>query len=433
MKYISRHGGERAGTAVPPDGAAVAASRPHRHALLPALFLLSVLGGMTDAAAETPAERGRYLAVAANCAACHSTRSGAPMAGGVAFETDFGVIHSTNITPHPERGIGKWTAAQFRTAMRRGIGPGGKRFYPVFPYTHFTRLTDSDIDALYAHLRSIPPSAQPPTPNSVRFPFNRRELLAVWNLLFLREGPLQPETSRGPEWNRGRYLVEALAHCSACHTPRNALGAERSSMAMTGAAYLDEVAPGIVRRWQSANLTRHATGLSGWTTDDFVAYLQRGGNRHLSINGPMRKVVMDGTRHLQPSDIRSMATYLRSLPANAQSPARPATPAERRRGNRIYTVRCAKCHLPFGEGRAESGPALAGNPTVQASHPSSLINIILHGPQRPKPPVPAAWREMRAYREVLSDRDVADLASFLRNAWGNEGGAVAIRQVTDQR
>lgn len=396
-----------------------------------AVLALVVVGPPVTAA--TPVDRGRYLAVAGNCGACHTVPGQDHMGGGVAFATPFGLVHSTNISPHPDLGIGSWNAEQFRLAMRRGIAPGGKRLYPVFPYTHFTQLSDEDIDALFAYLMSVPPSARPAEPNSMRFPFGFRPLLAVWNSLFLREGPLEILPAEDAEWNRGRYLVQAVAHCGACHTPRNFLGGERRSLAMTGASYLDEVAPGLKREWQSANLTRHATGLGRWSAADLVSYLKDGFNVHTSVNGPMRKVVMEGTRQLNPEDLQAMARYLHSLEANAQRQGGGASARVMQRGSRLYTLKCARCHLAFGEGGPETGPALAGNPTVQAAGAASLVNVILYGPLRPEPPIEREWDKMQGYHDSMSDDEIADLASFLRRAWGNSGSAVSASEVARQR
>lgn len=404
------------------------------------LILAGFLAGSLQFAAsaqergsEAEVERGRYLATAGNCSSCHTQAGGAYLSGGVAFETDFGTIFSTNITPDPATGIGGWSKEAFRRAMREGISADGTRLYPVFPYTHYTRLTDEDVDAIYAYLSSVPAVVAPSRENDVRFPYSIRGLMSVWNLLFFDKGPLPEVSGQTPEWHRGRYLVEGLAHCSACHTPRNFLGAERQSLAMTGAVYLDEVSPGQRRAWFSANLTSAPDGLGGWSLEDIAEYLQSGRNAHLTVNGPMRKVVMDGTRHLEASDVRAMALYLSSLPANSQRGGPTPDPAVVRRGNNLYTVHCGTCHLPTGLGSTDSGPSLVNNPTVQAANPASLLNIILHGPLVAEPVLVPRWDPMEAYAGKLRNEDIAAIATYLRSAWGNVGGLVTPEQVAAQR
>jgi len=183
---------------------------------------------------EDQVERGRYLALAGNCASCHTAAGGQFMAGGLAFETPFGTIYSTNITPDPETGIGSWTGTEFLTSMRRGVRPDGEHLYPAFPYTAFTKITDEDIVALYAYLKSVPAVNQEALVNELSFPFNQRSLMSFWKLMFFEEGSYEADGSKSEEWNRGAYFVEALAHCGACHSPRNFLGAEKSGEAMAG-------------------------------------------------------------------------------------------------------------------------------------------------------------------------------------------------------
>ena len=401
-----------------------------------ALFGLLYLGTVTAAEENFTSEQvehGRYLAVAGNCSGCHTVSGGGYLAGGVAFETDFGTIYSTNISPDIATGLGGWSPQEFRRAMREGISADGSRLYPVFPYTHYTRLTDEDIDAIYAYLMSAPAVPAVAAENELRFPYGRRNLMRAWNRLFLKSGPQVEVAGNSAEWHRGRYLVEGLGHCSACHTPRNAFGAERQALAMTGAVYVDEAAPGKARPWFAVNLTSGDDGLGSWSVDEITSYLKRGYNAYIRVNGPMRKVVMDSTRHLSDTDARAMAVYLATLPANSQTAGPVADPAIVRRGNTLYTVNCGTCHLPTGLGAPDSGPSLVNNPTVQGANPASLINIILHGPQLPDPPLPANWDPMEPYAGKLRNEDIAAIATYLRSAWGNRGGLVTPEQVAAQR
>jgi len=403
----------------------------------PAILLVFLLWCSAAASAQenftsAQVEHGRYLVIAGNCSSCHTLSNGEYLAGGVAFETDFGTIYSTNISPDMATGIGAWSKQEFRRAMRDGISANGNRLYPVFPYTHYTRLTDEDVDAIFAYLKSAPAVKAVTVENDVRFPYSVRGLMRVWNLLFLDSGPIKETAGNSAEWHRGRYLVEGISHCSACHTPRNFLGAERQSLAMTGAVYLDEVAPGKTRPWFAANLTSAGDGLGGWSVADITSYLQHGYNTHVRVNGPMRKVV-DSTRHLTETDARAMAVYLASLPAKSQDTGPVPDPTIVRRGNTLYTVNCGTCHLPTGLGSPDSAPSLVNNPTVQAANPASLINIILHGPLLPDPPLPMFWDPMEAFAGKLRNEDIAAIATYLRASWGNKGGLVTPEQVAAQR
>lgn len=393
---------------------------------------------VADAAAivgvDPVVERGRYLAHAGNCMTCHTKPGGEPFAGGVAFETPFGTIYSTNITPDPETGIGKWTSDQFLQALRKGVRPNGAHLYPVFPYTAFTKITDEDATALFAYLKSVPAVRAESSPNELSFPFNQRWLMGIWKMLFFEEGRFEPDAARSAEWNRGAYLVEALGHCSACHSPRNFLGAERSDLAMTGGEHLDRVPGGAIRPWSAPNLTSAPSGLAGWSVDEIASYLKTGVNSYASTYGPMNKVIMNGTRHLSDADVRAMAVYLKSLPAK-ESGRRSGVDAEAlRAGEALYDVHCGTCHLPTGLGAPDSAPRLAGSPVVQASNPASLINVILYGAELSDPPPLTNYRErMKAFADELSDEEIAVLATYVRNAWGNAGSDVTAKQVARQR
>jgi mono/diheme cytochrome c family protein len=380
-------------------------------------------------------ERGRYLALAGNCASCHTAGSYGFMAGGVAFETPFGKIYSTNITPDADTGIGNWTGEQFFASMRHGVRPDGEHLYPVFPYTAFTKVSDDDIVALFAYLKSIPPIPRDNQENEISFPFNLRSLMAVWKALFFDAGSYEADDSNSPEWNRGAYIVEALAHCGACHSPRNLLGAERSDMAMAGGVYTDQVPSGNLRPWSAPNLTSAPSGLGLWPHEDVAAYLKTGINSRVATFGPMNEVIVNSSRHLNDADVNAMAVYLKSLPARAANTNAPASNKVLGMGRTLYNLHCGTCHLPTGLGDVESAPQLAGGSlVVQASNPASLINVILDGPEMPDPSLGTRWRKpMEDFRYLLDDEEVAALASYLRNTWGNTGGEVTASQVAEQR
>lgn len=380
-------------------------------------------------------ERGKYLAIAGNCASCHTVGSDGFMAGGLAFETPFGTIHSTNITPDRDTGIGNWTAAQFLNSLRSGIRADGEHLYPVFPYTAFTKVTDEDIAAIFAYLKSIPAVRQVAPANELSFPFNQRSLMSVWKALYFDEGVYQEDPAKSKEWNRGAYIVEALAHCGACHSPRNFLGGEQAELAMTGGVYTDTVRSGALRPWSTPNLTSAPSGLGIWPLEDIAAYLKTGRNSFVETFGPMNEVILNSTRHLSEGDVDAMAFYLESLPAN-ETETRPATNASvLGMGRTLYNLHCGTCHLPTGLGDAEVAPRLGGGSlVVRASDPASLINVILDGPEPPDPPLPARWRKpMEDFRYLLDDEEIAALASYVRSTWGNTGGEVTAAQVAAQR
>jgi mono/diheme cytochrome c family protein len=402
--------------------------------LLAAPSLIGANVASASEASSAAVERGKYLALAGNCAACHTAPEGAAFAGGLAFETPFGTIYSTNITPDPDTGIGKWTSEQFLQALRQGVRANGEHLYPVFPYTSFTKITDADAAALFAYLKSLPAVGSNAPANDMSFPYSQRWLMAAWNAMFFTEGPYQPDPKKSAVWNRGAYLVEGLGHCSACHSPRNFLGAESSDAAFTGGVYNDKIPGGAVRQWSAPNLTAASTGLAAWPVAEIAAYLKTGKNAHTVTFGPMNDVIMNSTRHLSDADLTAMATYLKSLQANFGDVGAPASADVMQAGSTVYDVHCGTCHLPTGLGSADTGPALAGSLVVQANDPSSLINVILHGPQLPEPaPDLGHWQPMEAYGEKLTDEEVAQLASYVRNSWDNKGGAVTPEQVAKQR
>ena len=378
-------------------------------------------------------ERGRYLALVGNCTACHTAEGHGFMAGGVAFETPFGRIYSTNITPDPEYGIGSWDAEAFARSMRFGVRPGGEHLYPVFPYTSFTKISDDDLLALFAYFKSIPAVATPNLDNGLSFPFRYRGLLSAWKALFFEPGPWVPDDGNTENWNRGAYLVEALAHCGECHSPRNALGAVESERRYSGGRYLDKVPGGEWRAWFAPNLTAVASGLLPWPQDELTAYLKTGRNSFVDTYGPMNEVILHSTQHLEERDVAAMSGYLKSLPAIEAEHAAAADGVTLGRGRTIYNLHCGTCHLPTGLGDPEMAPRLSGGSlVVRARDPASLINVILYGPE--EAPLPMKWREpMEEFQYLLDDDEVAALASFVRDSWDNGAGAVTADQVARQR
>lgn len=388
------------------------------------------------AQAETSIERGEYLVRAANCVSCHTVPGGQVFAGGVAFPTDFGTIYSTNITPDKTTGIGSWTFEQFDAAVRRGVRPDGQHLYPAFPYTSFTKINDADLHALYDYFMSLRPVSAPPKANDMSFPFSQRWMMGTWNALFFNEGRFLPDAKRSAQWNRGAYLVEAFAHCSACHSPRNLLGAEKASAPYAGGV-LDEPDEerGAIRRG-APNLTSSAHGLKAWSEDDLASYLKSGVGSRARLMGTMNEVVLNSTRYLSNEDTRAMAVYLKSLAPSGDTGSRPSQKVMDL-GARQYDIHCGTCHLPTGKGSADTGPPLAGSAFAQAPDPSSLIDLVINGPRIPVP-APSGewqrpWQSMTPFGQKLSDEQAAALLSFVRNSWGNAAGAVEPKDIDPMR
>lgn len=381
------------------------------------------------------AERGRYLSLAGNCATCHTAVGGAYMAGGLPFKTPFGTIYSTNITPDVETGIGAWTLAEFAASMRHGVRADGRHLYPVFPYTAFTKLVDEDIAALFAYLVSVPAVGKTAPDNDVPFPFNIRALMSIWKTLFFEPGPFEPDPAESAEWNRGAYLVEALAHCSACHSPRNLFGAEERDRAMAGGVYTSRVRSGEYRPWSAPNLTGAESGLGIWPHAEVVSYLATGRNEFVETFGPMNDVIINSTQHLADEDAQAMATYLKSLPPIHDGEPGVPDPRTLGYGRTVYNLHCGSCHLPTGLGDPEMAPRIGGGSlVVRAADPASLINVILYGPEPPDPPLPEKWREpMAEYQYLLDDEEVAAVATFIRHSWDNGASPVTPDQVARQR
>ncbi|WP_340588988.1 cytochrome c [Erythrobacter alti] len=378
------------------------------------------------------AERGEYLAQIGNCSACHTVPGGEELAGGVAFHTDFGTIYSTNITPDRENGIGNWTFSQFHRAMKHGIGDGGEHLYPAFPYTSFAQMTDQDIGSLYLHLARTPAIATANRDNDMDFPFGNRGLLHFWKRLFHEPEQFQANASQAPEWNRGAYLVEAVAHCGACHTPRNALGGPDNDRHLQGGIYVDQVRNGAYRRWAAVDITPGENGLAHWSAEDFEQYLAEGQNAHAVVHGPMNEVFAS-TGLLTDEDRLAMAIYLTGVAPSSPRWRLPFPSLGASDGEIVYTVHCGTCHLPDGGGDPTLGVSLHNNPVIQAEDPSSLINVILYGPDLPPPPFTVGRSRMKAFGRRLSDDDIAAVATYLRSSFGNNASGVSASQVARQR
>ena len=371
-------------------------------------------------ASQQTLQRGAYLARVGNCAGCHTTRGGAAYAGGRGIDTPFGVVYSSNITPDPVAGIGQWSADHFWRALHHGRSRDGRLLYPAFPYTDYTRVTREDADALYAFLRSLPASPEMNRPHDLRFPYNTQVSLAVWRALFFSPGVYREDSSRSAEWNRGAYLVGGLGHCQACHAPRNAMGATAQSLDLSG---------GLIpmQNWYAPSLRARAeAGVQDWRTDDVVRLLRDGRTQRGAALGPMAEVVFASTQHWSEPDLRAMAHFLQNLPAlNAPRRRTEPVPSDMRTlGARLYKAQCAECHGEQGEGNAAYLP-LAGNRTVTMGSSANLVKIIVNGGFAPTTAGHPRPYGMPPFGPSLSNAEIAAVASFVRNAWGNDAGHVS--------
>jgi mono/diheme cytochrome c family protein len=379
---------------------------------LAALMSLALHPAFATGVSRAQIERGRYLATAGDCIACHTRKGGTPFVGGLPIETPFGTIYSPNLTPDSETGLGRWTNDDFYRALHEGVAADGSRLYPAFPYAYYTHLTRDDADAIKAYLDTLPPKRYRPPKNSLPFPLNQRVLLRAWNLLFFTPSGLLGIRSPRPGLEHGRYLVEALGHCGACHTPKNLLGADQNS---------DHLGGGEIQAWVACNLTADArSGLSAWNEDEIVEYLKTGRNVHALATGPMRDVVEYSTSQLTDDDLQAMAAYLKTLPAGGHD-TNGTTPtlATHIAGEAIFLDECSACHRSNGQALPRAFSPLKGSASVQAQNPTSVIRVILEGARvatTDRVPTPFA---MPAFDWKLNDQEVADVATYVRNAWGN--------------
>ena len=358
-------------------------------------------------------ERGAELAAIGDCAVCHTRPGGPAYAGGRAIPTPFGRVYSTNITPDEATGIGAWSEPAFRRAMRDGIGRDGRHLYPVLPYPHFTRATDDDIAALYAFAMSRTAVHEAKPSNLLGFPFNQRLLLAGWNLLFLRPGPWQPDPAQDAEWNRGAYLVEGVGHCGACHTPHNALGAERGE---------DRFAGGAAEGWYAPPLQAANPAPLPWTAAELAAYLRTGYSpQHGAAAGPMTPVTAELAR-VPEADIVAMATYIASLlPHQTEASLKPQPENGDANATALFAGACGSCHALDAPMTRNGAPPLTANTGLHERTPVSFIQVILHG-------IP--WQEGRAapympgFADTLTDAQIAELATYVRRRFGGQPAAI---------
>jgi mono/diheme cytochrome c family protein len=369
--------------------------------------------------------RGQYLTAAGDCLSCHLREGGEPFAGGLGLNTPFGVIYTANITPDRDTGIGAWNSDQFYRAMHDGKGAGGEDLYPAFPYPWFRRVSREDDDAIFAYLKTLPAVRYTPPKNDLSFPLNFRSMVGAWNLLFLDSHDFQPDPGQSAEWNRGAYLVTGLGHCGACHTPKNSFGADKSKQELHG---------GTLDNWVAPDLTGNTRiGLGGWNVDDIAEFLGSGRNAHAAAGGAMADVISYSTSFVSDADRRAIAVYLKSQPASPSVAASAPDAAAMRRGAEIYSDACSSCHLDNGIGQSRLFPPLGKDAMLQQPDSTGLTHLLLGGTQvgvstsRPSP------LGMPSFAWKLTDQEIADVSTYIRNSWGNQAAAVSAGDVSALR
>ncbi|MEN5392512.1 cytochrome c [Stenotrophomonas sp. TWI377] len=399
------------------------------------LIALGLLAGVSHTArADDAVERGRYLSVAADCVACHtSPKQGKPYAGGYAIASPLGEIWASNITPSTSHGIGNYTEADFAKAVREGVRKDGAHLYPAMPYTSYAKLTDEDIHALYVYfMQAVAPVDEEARTTELPFPFSVRSSMAVWNLLFLDKTPFKPDPAQSAQWNRGAYLVEGLAHCSSCHSPRGLMMQEVGGKAFAGGSLGD---------WYAPNITSHPiSGIGGWTDDELAQYLKTGrAEGKGQAGGGMAEAVTNSLSKLRDEDISAIVNYLRTVPAVADkdatraafawgdaatAPGEPAirgTDAPIASGAVLYSGLCASCHGSRGEGSNDGYyPSLVHNSTVGMVRPQNLVATIIGGIDRQVDGEHVLMPHFSegSYVQALSDADIAAVATYVRTTFG---------------
>ncbi len=379
-------------------------------------------------------ERGAYLAKAADCMVCHTTQGGKEYAGGLGFKLPFGTLYSTNITPDKETGIGNYSDQDFLNAMHRGIRRDGARLYPAMPYTSYTYVSDADALAIKAYLFSLPPVRATAPANTLEFPFNQRWAMAIWSELFNPDTRFEPDISKSPEWNRGAYLTEALAHCGECHTPRNLAFALNNRKKFGGA---------VTAGWRAFNISSDkTTGIGNWRDDDLVSYLSAGhAAGHGTASGPMGEAVDHSLSRMAPEDIRAIVAYLRTVPPTASTdlPATLAPPAAAShkdgatadaRGKMVFEGACVSCHSWTGESAVSPMATLTGAWAVNDPGATNVAQIVISGTKRY---TPDGALSMPAFGNAYSDDEIAAVANYVTARFGTRGSKLTAKDVAELR
>jgi len=407
-----------------------------------------------DWTAPAGTDAGEYAARVADCAACHTAEGGKPFAGGRAIESPFGAIYSSNITSDPKAGIGGWTLDQFRAALVDGIGGHGQNLYPAMPYDNYAKLSEADIEAMYTYFtKKVAPVSTPAPETALAFPFNQRWGIRLWKWVGTPAAGFTPRFDDA-KLDRGAYLVEGPGHCSACHSPRNPI------MAQSGFTSQDKafLTGGTIGGWTAPDLRGDHSAIAGWSADDLDLFLASGRNAHAGVSGEMKLAIEHSLQYLSDEDRADMVAYLQKIQTKSDVTAEAAVPTDVARadviqkedqdattkllasakpdmplGARLYLDNCAACHFVDGRGAGETFPQLKGNATVTAPQPTGLIDTILNGASMPATAKRPMELAMPGFGDRLSDDEVAQLASFLRQAWGNDAAAVKAADVAALR
>jgi mono/diheme cytochrome c family protein len=378
-------------------------------------------------------ERGEYLARAADCMVCHTTAGGKPYAGGLAFKLPFGALYSTNITPDKETGIGNYSDQEFLDAVHRGVRRDGARLYPAMPFVSYTYITDADTLAIKAYLFSLAPVRAAAPANTLMFPFDQRWAMTFWSVLFNRDKRFEPDSDKSPEWNRGAYLAEALAHCGECHTPRNLAFALDNREKFAGA---------VAAGWHAYNISSDkGSGVGAWSDDQLVSYLSTGhATGRGTASGPMGEAVDESFSRMAPEDIRALVAYLRSVPAVASSepvtlaPPAPESPKSggtaNARGKTVFQGACVSCHGWTGESPLTPFATLTGTRAVNDPGAINVAQIVISGTKRQTPP---GALSMPAFGSAYSDSEIAAVANYVTARFGGKASQITERDVAALR
>jgi mono/diheme cytochrome c family protein len=379
------------------------------------MFWAAVFVALSAPALAATTDAGKYQVILGDCEGCH----GKNLAGGVVLETPFGKMVAPNITPDKETGIGNYTAQEFVLAMKRGVAPRGRRLYPAMPYPYYAQMSDSDVAALWDYLRTVKPVKNSVEVNQLRFPYNLRPLMRGWNYLFFTPKPVG-DKSKSEEWNRGAYLVSGPGHCGACHSPKNAFGADKP--ALTGAS---------LQGWFAPDLTsEHNAGLGSWSRADILEYLETGRNAHSLASGPMAEAVENSTSRMTDADLISIAVYLKDLPpSKGNGGGATGIDAQIAAGAHAYDISCAACHGRDGKGSALF-PPLAGNAAVRQVRAETVVRTVLAGGKAVATQKAPTGPGMPSFGWRLTDEQVANILTYVRNNWGNQAPAISPETVT---
>ncbi len=410
-----------------------------RFHLLCALVVIAATAARAETVPSTDSavQRGRYLARAGDCIACHTAPGGKEFAGGLPMPTPLGTIYSTNITPDVETGIGSYSLEEFSRAVRDGVAKDGHYLYPAMPFPAFAKIDNADIKSLYEYFRhGVAPVRQANRPSDIRFPLNFRFPLYLWDM-FVRRGPFQSNPAEDAQWNRGAYLVQGLGHCGTCHSPRSLTLHTKALTDREGPAFL---AGAVLDGWYAKSLRGGKDGLGQWSEADIVTFLKTGSTARTAAFGDMAEVVQHSTQYLTEDDLAAIARYLKSLPAGPEAPtaaavagSAPATDsAFPTPGSAGYQEFCVTCHRDNGDGAAHIFPALTGNDVVETADATSLVHIVLTGGRRPRTAARPNAYAMPGFTQ-LDDREVAAIITYIRSAWGNSAGSITADQVAKMR